>query len=287
MLGGVITVRNDPLQVGRGLSLLSDLHLGSSHTDEAGIRKECELAIKKKDRILINGDVLDLILPVDSKRFLPHVVHPRFQGCSDLVNKVCDFAVDFFTPYATSIDFIGSGNHESAVEKHHCFDPILYIVNGLNERLKAKRGVKHRIQYGGYCGFAVYPIPGERAFSMFYHHGFGGGSSLSGAASDLNKMLAQLEGVDLIWMGHKHQKLSGHVVRISPAPRGDQPLTRSVRYVRTGAYLDATRGQSQQSVQERGRQSIYSVDKGYPFAGLGGARVVIESVRPLQLKVIQ
>ena len=286
MLGGIMTIRNKQVQVGQGFSLLSDLHLGSAHTDEEMIKRDLEVALKKKDRIAINGDVFDLILPTDSKRFTPHVVHPRFQGCTDLLNKVCDWGVDFFSPYAHLIDWINSGNHCSAIEKHNSFDPIHYIVQRLNERL-TKRRSKHQIKYGGYCGFAVYTLPHSKSFTLFYHHGFGGGSTLSGAASDLNKMLAQLEGVDLVWLGHKHQKLSGHVVRISPARSGDQPQTREVRFVRTGAYLDSTRGQSQDSVKERGRQSIYSVDKGYPFAGLGGARVVVDSVNPLSLKVIQ
>lgn len=607
-----MTIRNPAVKVGQGFALLSDLHLGSAHADEGLIREELEEARLNRDRVLINGDVFDLILPTDSKRFQPHVVHPRFQGAPDLINKVLDFATDFLEPYADRIDMIGSGNHEchshdtevltergwklfrnldagdllatvtpnlslqyqkpsrvtcdwyegtmyhfkgvaidalvtpnhrmlvrksvgryefvtaeelysadwssrripltaysnnpeyavdddylrllgwiitdgcvsgppnkrvvtiyqreskhhlitdlltrmgvpfslrkrtrnithicgrkllappepecsirllasaqaaevkelfadgkhvpawvgrlsrrqfrvflsavvdgdgsrhrgsntswmvygkrhvidplhhyavangwrasvytyrgeqlrlnlsdtlddrsiqkkqivpvsytgfvycatvpngtlitrrngrtlisgnSAVEKHHSFDPVLQLVDNLNARLKCRKN-PHRVKHGGYCGFAVYPVAGAagEAFRLFYHHGFGGGSTLSGAAGDFNRLLAQVEGVDLVWLGHKHQKLAGHAVRIAPAAEGDHPLTQAVRYVRTGAYLDATKGQSQESLRQRGRQSIYSVDKGYPFAGLGGARVVLKSANPVKVRVTQ
>jgi hypothetical protein len=295
LLGGVMTLRYPAIEVGQGFSHLSDLHLGSAHTDEALILAELEQANKHRDRIALNGDIFDLILPNDLKRSRPCVLHQRFQGNDNVIGSVINWAVDFFEPFAERIDWIGLGNHEDAVLKHHHLDPVQDLVDKLNLRLEARSRSRkgrsklpHRIKYGGYCGFAIYPLQStQENFTLFYHHGFGGGSSLSGAASDLNKMLAQLEGVDLVWLGHKHQKLSGHIVRISPALRGDQPLARDVRYLRTGAYLDSTRGQSQESVKERGRQSIYSVDKGYPFAGLGGARVVVESLHPLQLRVIQ
>jgi len=290
MLGGVMTIRPTALKTSsQGFTLLSDLHLGCSYTDTKAIKRELDLALKNDDRILINGDLFDLILPSDHKRYQAHVVAEQFRGAPDVINKVVDFATDFLAPYAHLIDVVGVGNHDDQT-KYISIDPVLWTINNLNQRLLNTRKQSepfHQIFYGGYCGFVVYKLKSQ-LFSIYYHHGFGGGTSLSGAAGDLNKLLAQVEGVDLMWLGHKHQKVASHVSRIRPATKGDHPAVQEIHYVRTGAYLRAAAGQSQQSIQERGRQSIYSVDKGYPFSGLGGARVLVDvDKNGLEIKVIQ
>lgn len=281
-----MTLRPTPLlKPQQGFTCLSDLHIGSSQVHEPLLKEELDLALHQGDRILIAGDLYDQILPQDSKRFQPHVLHPRLQGVSDVINKMVDMAYELLLPYAAQIDMIGVGNHDDLTRFTSC-DPLLLVVQRLNQTLIQEKH-SHRILYGGYCGFLTYTYQ-KKNFNIYYHHGFGGGASASGATADMNKLLAQVEDVDVIWMGHKHWKLATHIQRIRPARTGPHPEIRQIRFIRTGAYLQPLAGQTQQQIHEEGRKSCYSTDKGYITAGLGGARLLVDlSRKPLTIKVIQ
>src|SRR5690348_984347 len=90
VLGGMHVCRPAPLDMKVekpvGLRLMSDLHIGAAHVDYAMINKEIEDAAAHNDRVLINGDLLDLILPKDAKRHQPSAVHPRLNKRDDQIN---------------------------------------------------------------------------------------------------------------------------------------------------------------------------------------------------------
>src|SRR5437867_3722798 len=88
--GGMTIVRPSPLVVPRsgevGLSLLSDVHLGARNCDEGLFLQDLEEAAARRDRLLINGDLWDLILPGDSKRFKPSVLATWLRGRDDVID---------------------------------------------------------------------------------------------------------------------------------------------------------------------------------------------------------
>lgn len=163
-----------------------------------------------------------------------------------------------------------SGN--SASEKIHSLDLILMLCDRLNSSLRA-RGSTHTVLYGGYSGFLVY----RDQLAWYYHHGWGGGSDLKAASGDLDRILASVEGVDVAWLGHRHTRMSAHVARISPPRSGFRPVTREVRFVRTGSYLRAHWGSEGAKVKAKGRGASYAVDAGLVPTGLGGAKITLET----------
>ena len=274
ILGGFVTCRPKPIELAcgkeQGLTLLSDLHLGAPNVNLSLIKRELRNARRRQDRILINGDVFDGILHSDAKRFSPDVLHPRLQGRRDVLNSAVDWAVEIFKPYAALIDVIGIGNHESALEKHHSFDPTKVLVRQLQKLAKPSG---HTVHYGGFTGYVHYRISGI-PWVLYYHHGSGGASLSNRGISDFDRK-NQFVSADCIWMGHKHHRWTAHVRRIECPDHGEGPLVKDVRYIMTGAYLHTYTGQSQRSLRKNGRRTNYAADAGYPTQGQGGARVVL------------
>lgn len=297
ILGGMTISRPKPLTVAsgseQGFTLMSDLHIGAPHVDYKLIEHELKQAKEKGDRILVNGDVFDAILPKDHKRFAPDALHPRLQGRNNILNEAVKWATEIFEPYVDSIDMMGMGNHDTAVERYHSFDPVLLLIYELE---KKKKKADHIIHHGVYTGFIDYRLQkkgnghGSYRWLIWYHHGTGGGAPVTRGMIDLHR--TGWVDADLIWMGHKHVRVASNIMTLHCPLSGDEPYLRDVRQVITGAYFDTYRGQSQKSVREHGRRSNYAADSGRAPQGKGGARIVV-TPRPsnnqpyFDVKVIQ
>lgn len=269
-----------------GLTLMSDLHIGAPQVNYKLIQRELSDASKRNDRILINGDVFDAILSSDRKRFTPDCLHPRLQGRRDILNSAIEWAVDLLKPYAHQIDLIGIGNHESALEKHHSFEPVSVLVYELNRD-------GGNVHYGGYTGFVDYRIRSfksrahSRRWVLYYHHGSGGASPVTKGMIDFNRKDVFVN-ADCIWMGHKHNRWNASTERISCPESGHHVKMSQVRHVMTGAYFNTYVGQSQQSLREHGRRTNYAADAGLAPQGQGGARVVFRNTyNGLEVRVNQ
>lgn len=196
-----------------------------------------------------------------------------------------------------------SGN--TALEKYHSFDPIQALLWEL-EKVKG-RDKSHHINYGGYMGFMDYRFrhkgqvdkgkaPGESKgsrLSIYHHHGGGSNAPVTKGMIDFNRRDTYVD-ADIIWLGHKHNRFTSHVRKLSCPLMGDQPNTKEVRHIMTGAYVDTYVGQSQRSIKKDGRRSSWAADMGFSPQGKGGARVEVTPNRTadtrctvLDLKVIQ
>jgi len=255
--------------------LMSDLHLGASCVDYDLIKEECEDAKSRNARICINGDLLDLILPKDHKRYVPDALHPSIAGRRDVLNASVKLAVKILKPYAHLIDLIGMGNHETAVEKYHAADPIAMVIDEL------QRHTDHKIFYGGYNGFIDYRLetvrgktPRGSRLVIFYHHGGGGSSPVTKGMIDFNRL--GYVHADVKWVGHKHNRFHDHEQSLGCPMDGYKPLLKDVRHIMTGSYMDAYPGQSQESIWENGRRSSYAGDGAMRPQGKGGWRLDIQ-----------
>lgn len=299
VLGGFCICRPQPTTVRSGdevgLTLMSDLHIGAAHVDYKLIQREIARAAEEGDRVLINGDLLDLILPKDHKRYDPTAIHPRLANRTDIINAAVTWAVELFAPVCSQIDMIGVGNHETAVTKWHSVDPTLLVVYEL-EKLAKEKIPEHVVHYGGYTGFVDYRFRdgyerkkgvtggGGTRWVLYYHHGFGGAAPVTKGMIDFNRKDTFID-ADLLWMGHKHNRWTGTVEKLSCPQQGEQPNTKEVRHVMTGAYFNTYVGQSQESVRKHGRRSNYAADAGMAPQGRGGARVTLKFGRGLSYQV--
>lgn len=263
-----------------GFWLMSDLHIGANGNDYKLINRELAEAKKNGDRILVNGDVFDLILPSDRKRFSLSALHKRIHRV-DILNAALEWGEEIFAPYADLIDMIGLGNHESSIEKHGSSDLVAMLIDKLRVHQKNK---DHVIHYGGYTGFIDYRFRGRnserigrsRRFVIYYHHGSGGDSPVTKGMIDFARK--HWVRADVMWMGHKHNKI-GSVIRTMRCPmEGEQPILEEQRQVFTGAYYHTYEGQSQESVRKNGRRSNYAADRGMAPQGKGGTRIIVRLV---------
>ncbi len=301
--GGLVICRPMPVlfeEFGQtlGHTKMSDLHIGAVNTDYDLISQEIQTAKDKGDRVCINGDVFDFILPSDRKRFTTDALHPRLYGKKDIVNAVIPWAVEIFAPIVDQIDGIGCGNHETSMEKYHSLDPIKALIYELEKLRTNKRHVIHHMGYTGFLDYRYrYQSKVQRAktnsnsyrLSMFYHHGGGGAAPVTKGMIDFNRKDTYVD-ADVIWLGHKHNRFTSHVRKLSCPDHGDQPKIRDVRHIMTGAYFDTYVGQSQESIKKDGRRASWAADAGFSPQGKGGARLEVRPMTQgggLDLKVIQ
>lgn len=304
--GGFITVRPAPISYHSGntigFTMMSDLHIGAVNVDYALIKKELEEARKARDRININGDIFDFILPGDRKRYTADVLHPRLMNAGkDIIGAAIKWGVELLGPYADLIDMIGCGNHETSIDKYHSFDPISDLI----EKLQPLRTNKeHIIHHGGYSGFIDYRLrrktgdsqngkhgSGACRLVIFYHHGWGGSAPVTKGMIDFNRKDTYVDS-DVIWMGHKHNRFTSHVRKLSCPISGEGPAVRECRHIMTGSYSDTYIGQTQKSVWKHGRRASWAADCGFAPQGKGGARLLVtprhtEKTEVMEMRVIQ
>lgn len=260
-----------------GVFLASDHQIGAEDTDYDYIDTELQMAVARNDRLCFNGDLFDAIFPSDKKRFRPSVLHPSLQGRDDVADAAVDMAYRIFAPYAEYIDVIGVGNHDDSNVKYHHSDLVMQLVKRLNTMLENKNS-HHRISYGGYCGFIAYLFfSGGKCIDSLriqYHHGSGGAAPVTKGMIDFNRSDVWIEEADIIWKGHKHNKLYYKDQVVSLSPDGQTYTKRSRLHVLTGAYGKHYEPQDQTSVLESGRKASFVEDRFMSPQGLGGFRIV-------------
>lgn len=303
--GGFVICRPSPIlyeEFGKpvGITLMSDLHVGAVNVDYDLIKKEISTAKSNGDRVCINGDIFDFILLGDRKRYRQDVLHPRLLGRKDVVQEAIRWASELLSPIVNQIDMIGVGNHEFVLEQIHSFDPIQALLYELNSC--KHKDAKHVIHHGGVTGFLDYRLKygskksnysikvgsNSKRFVIYYHHGGGGSAPVTKGMIDFNRKDTFVD-ADVIWLGHKHNRFTSHVRKLACPESGDQPNTKDVRHIMTGAYSDTYVGQSQQSIKRHGRRATWAADQGFAPQGKGGARLEISPLSHgwVDLKVIQ
>lgn len=246
-------LRPAPIQIAAGesfgLSLLSDLHVGSADTDHDAIRREVATIVERGDRVALGGDLIDAVLPKDVKRFDPHTVVPELRGRDDLLDAQIDLAIDILRPLRGRFIAIGEGNHETAVVRHHATDPTRRICDALDAPFAG---------YQSYIALAFQRSTMRRRFTIAYWHGAGGGSARSSCVAALEKLQRVMGDADLYWTGHRHQRVAVAMPHYRCPTAGASAVRREVWGVMTGGYLDGAR---------------YAVDRMLTLGGVGGARV--------------
>lgn len=188
--------------------LMSDLHLGSPHSDHQRIVSDLDRAKALGAKVLINGDIYDAIGPTD-KRSDAAVLHPDMRGQKDLHNAMVDRAFGLLAPYRDIIDVIGLGNHEEAWIKYNHADPVRALIARLNAM---RPGAEHQIRHGSFWGwinttFYVDDTRKRPRHKLLYFHGAGGDSPVTKGTIDFNRKGRNFW-YDCLTFGHKHNKLA-------------------------------------------------------------------------------
>lgn len=183
--------------------LLSDAHWDNPKCDRETLKNDLNEAVAKGMRILINGDLFCVMQGKYDPRRSKKDIRPE-HNVAQYLDEVVEDAARWFAPYANHIDFVGYGNHETAILKNVETDLIERFVTLLNTKTTGG----HRVMKGGYSGFYVVQMnrgQTSKSFILKYHHGFGGGGPVTKGTIQHNRFATYVEGVDCIWMGHVHE----------------------------------------------------------------------------------
>ena len=236
---------------------LSDLHIESDAFDNDGfqafMRERCKLP---NHRVILLGDVMDLVVPRDLKRWRPSVQDPKISGRDDWVNAAIEVAVERLAIPGAEYDLVIPGNHEDEFVKRHGVD----VTSILAHRLKCQRG--------GYSGYMHYRLcskmmtksgpkgekrPRTRIFTMAYHHGAWGGRVIKGFGG-ARDWFRGFDGWHMALYGHNHQVLIHRENRVRPG-RGGAVVHYPVYYVATGSWVE--------SYSEDGKKTHYAERAGH------------------------
>lgn len=198
---------------------LSDLHIESDLFDFEGFEKLIHERSKLPNhRVILLGDVMDLVVPPDLKRWRASVQDRSIVGRDDWLNAAVDLAIERLANNGTRYDLVAPGNHEDAFIKFHGVD----VSSMLARELRCARG--------GYSGYVEYVIrsktsgktgPTRRVpvFRILYHHGAWGGRVVKGFGGARDWCRA-FEGWHCFTFGHNHQTTVNREIHLRPKKGG-------------------------------------------------------------------
>lgn len=246
--------------------LLSDLHWDNPKCDRNLLKRHLKQAKERGAKIVINGDFFCMMQGKYDPRRSKKDILPEHNK-ANYIDAVVEDAVKWWAPYADMIMLVGYGNHETAIIKSLETDPLQRFADLLNATCKTN------VQVGGYGGVIHYQISLDSTNAtgvvMKYYHGFGGGGAVTKGVIQDQRMMAQLEGYDIIWMGHVHE-MYHHVNMVdSYNPHKKEIEHKEVHQLRTAAYKEE---------YEDGFGG-YHIEKGRPVKPLGGYWMTLSCTR--------
>ena len=260
----------------RAILYASDLHIGSATMDLSLLRADLEWARQHQAIILFAGDVLDLILPKDHRRYTPARLCPELRGSDAPINAAVNLAERILSPYADLIHVMGCGNHETAAVKHHSLDVTALLVERLTAAAQAKR-TGHRVHHGAYGGAIVIPYSrvgggGGVNWRIVYHHGHGGNAPVTHGLISFNRQAVQWGDADVLWQGHRHHHYAHEAVQWRIPQHGSKLQPRTQWYVQTGSYEEQDTAQLD---CDGCYISDYPTENGMGPTGRGGIRMML------------
>lgn len=196
--GDILGVRMAGLRVGweRWFLLTSDWHWDNPYAKERLLRRHFDEAVERDAGIIAIGDLLCVMQGKDDPRGSKSKVKEKHKK-DDYFTAVEDDTVDMLERYKENIVGLGTGNHESAVLKHHEINLISRIAKRLD------------VRYLGYAGFIRFLFSAEQgrrsSRTMFYTHGDGGGGPVTRGTIDSARKAVWLPDADFVVRGHIHE----------------------------------------------------------------------------------
>lgn len=240
----------------QNLLLISDVHFDNPHCNRKLLKKHLDEAVQLNAPIVVVGDLFCLMQgTADSRKGRgKHHIRPE-HDVPNYFDAVVETAVEWWQPYAKHLVLVGQGNHESAILKHNDID----VLERFACQLRAKGGITQAGGYGGWLKMSLKCYGHHRANTIYYHHGYGGGSATTRATQQFARF-QQMARADIYISGHTHFKES-FPLRIAELTRHHRERTIDLHCLRLGTYKDEFAG-----AEGRG----YHIEKGRTPRSLGG-----------------
>lgn len=243
-----------PYKYGQSFTLLPlfDIHLGNKYCDLTAFRNHINQA-DKNTYAVGGGDMIDAIVTKDIRRYMKHS-----DDCESdaIIDEQIDRLYDLLSPLKGRILGLGTGNHESAINKHHGTHPMRRLAKRLDTiSLGFSWLLRLRFTENG---------SRVRTLVIRGHHGWGGGSRTQGA--DLTKYSRDITywQADMFLYGHTHKLQSDKIDRMAWIGK---KLVAKPKYI----YICGTFLKTYSDTDE----ATYSEEKGYPPVSIGSPRISI------------
>lgn len=220
--------------------LTSDHHVDNAHCDHATLRNHLAAAVEVDAPIFVFGDLFCAMQGKWDKRADMSELLPELRG-SNYLDRLVDFATEFYRPYASHIAIISNGNHEDSIQKRHETDLTERLVQNL-------RSIGSPVTRGRYAGFHSFRFcrngttakPISHARTLCYHHGYGGGGEVTRGMIDQNRTRSQYD-ADIFYSGHIHRRNRDENVVLA-LDRSGIIIKRQQLFLRGGAYKQDEQG---------------------------------------------
>lgn len=219
--------------------LTSDHHVDNAHCDHALLRNHLAAAVEADAPIFAFGDVFCAMQGKWDKRSDTRELLPELRG-NNYLDRLVDFATEFYRPYASYLAIISNGNHEDSIQMRHETDLIERLVQNL-------RSIGSPVIRGRYMGFHAFQFvqkskgkPLSLARTLCYHHGYGGGGEVTRGMIDQNRTRSQYD-AHIFYSGHIHRRNRDENVVLS-LDRSGNVIKRQQLFLRGGAYKDDSKG---------------------------------------------
>jgi len=205
------------------LVVLADTHLGNLAADEKALRYITnDIAQDERAYWLGLGDYCEFInlhdprFSVDS---LPAWLMGRDQ-LRDIGRAEVDRFLSYTRPIAGKCVGLCEGNHEAAILQHSECDVYGRIIEGLaaddDHRLDHRGMVSWQFDRNG---------GGSWTMNIFASHGSGGGRAETASTAAVTRLADQVDGVDVVLMGHLHRYEHHPVSKLRPDGRKVRSVT--------------------------------------------------------------
>jgi hypothetical protein len=191
--------------------LRSDAHHDNPQSDNEMERRHLIEAKQMNAPIIDNGDAFCSMQGRWDKRSDKNKLKPEHQ-CIDYLDALVTTYADFLKPYSKQLAVMGTGNHETAILKHHETN----LTSRLVERLKTMSG--DDIQEAGYTSWLFVSIrynPPKsnpkahkpmNTIKIWRTHGYGGAAPVTKGVIQTNRRAVYTPDANLIISGHTHQE---------------------------------------------------------------------------------
>ena len=248
------------------LLIVSDIHFDSLHCDHESLKKHFDQIKEKNGKILIIGDLLDVMGCYKDPRSKPEQINPIYiQKGRSYLDLVVEDCYEFLKPYRENLALISYGNHEMSILKHRDTDPLERIIYLLNQ----EGDTVHKGAYAGWliCNLGRNKNSNRYTFNIAYHHGKGGNAKRSKGIlySQLDTM--EYPDANMIVSGHDHNKIYDPSNVRKRLDRYGRTYKDTVHWLKTGSYA--------KSPEDFG----FVVERGFMAKRMGGWFVDLEYVR--------
>jgi hypothetical protein len=225
------------------LSIYSDIH-DAAERALPHMRRRAELP---NSHFICLGDLFDMIVPSDNRRFQPSRVRETLQGTDDFIDKAIDEALQMYGSFPWIM--MGNGNHCNEVLRRHYTNPMARLASKL------------RVPFGGFSGYLRVRIRTGKGtvrwnLVILYHHGGSSGPVTKGLPW-AQRFCSGFADWDIFAYAHNHQCHVHQEAYLHLAEKHDKLIKRNRYIVNTGTFLDGyEQGESPSYVEVKGYKPV-------------------------------